>query len=87
MSNESKKTKHKSYEIKIKGRLGESWAEWFEPLLITYTEEGNTILKGELVDQAALQGVLTNLGNLNIELISVNPVEAESNPSIEEDDL
>ena len=72
MTEESKQNGPTIYEIIIKGRLDESWSEWFEPMTITYTEDGNTILTGRLADQAALQGILINLGNLNLELISVN---------------
>lgn len=86
MDNESKKSTHKSYEIKISGRLDESWAEWFEPLRIIHTQEGDTLLKGELPDQAALQGILVNLGNLNLALISVNSVEEEDALTLEDDD-
>ena len=60
------------YEIKIKGRLDESWSEWFEPMTIDHTEDANTVLRGFVPDQAALQSILANLGNLNLALISVS---------------
>jgi hypothetical protein len=65
------------YEVKVKGRLDESWTEWFKPMRIIHTDDGDTIIKGLLPDQAALQGLLINLGNLNLELISVNPAFEE----------
>ena len=77
MTEESKQNRPTIYAIKIKGRLDESWAEWFEPMTITHTEDGDTIIKGRLPDQAALQGILVNLGNLNLALISVNQVFEE----------
>ncbi len=77
MTEESKQNGPTIYEIKIKGRLDESWSEWFEPMTITHTEDGNTILMGRLADQAALQGVLINLGNLNLALISVNQADKD----------
>ena len=78
MSEDKRKVEQTIYTIKIKERLDDSWAEWFAPMTISYAEEGDTILTGELPDQAALQGILVNLGNLNLELISVNPAESES---------
>lgn len=85
MSEETQRNRPTTYIIKIKGRLDESWSEWFEPMIITHTDDGDTTLKGELSDQAALQGVIVNLGNLNLEIISVNPVE-EGNALGNEDD-
>ena len=45
------------YRIKIKGHLDTRWQEWFHGLTITQTDGGNTLLSGEIVDQAALHGV------------------------------
>ena len=78
MTEEPKVNQPTLYEIRIKGRLDESWSDWFGPLTITHTEDGDTILRGRLPDQAALQGVLINLGNLNLALISVNSIFEES---------
>jgi hypothetical protein len=44
------------YQIRIKGHLGCQWAEWFEGLTITLEENGETLLTGPVVDQAALHG-------------------------------
>lgn len=58
------------YEIHLKGYLDQYWAACFEGL--TLTHEGNsTILCGPLADQAALQCVLTNFGDLNLHLLLV----------------
>ncbi len=62
-------------EVRIKGQIAEHWSEWFEGLTITYTAEGETILSGELVDQAALYGVLAKLRDLGLPLQSVNSTE------------
>ena len=48
------------------------WQAWFEDLTITPTDDGNTMLHGFLVDQAALHGVLKRVNNLGLTLISVN---------------
>ena len=78
MNIESKKSHNLIYEIKIKGRLDEQWVDWFDPFVLQPTAEGDTILVGPVPDQAALQGILVNLSNLNLDLISVNQIEADS---------
>jgi hypothetical protein len=66
------------YEIRIRGHLDKEWAEWFEGLTLTHTDDGHTILTGPLAGQPALHGVLNRIRNLNLALVSVNRVE--SNP-------
>jgi hypothetical protein len=63
------------YEIRIKGHLDDRWTSWFEGLTLTLEDNGNTLLTGMLVDQAALQGLLKKVGALGMPLISVNPVK------------
>ena len=47
------------YQIRIKGHLGPQWTEWFEGMAVTTLEEnGDTLLTGPVVDQAALHGLL-----------------------------
>jgi len=72
------------YEIRIKGHLDESWADWFDGMRIRHEDNGETLLSGSLPDQAALHGVLNRLRDLGIQLISVNPVEDEQ-ASVDED--
>ena len=62
----------KTYEIKLKGHLNESWADWFDGLTITHEDDGTTTLTGEVVDQSALHGVLKKIRDLGLPLISVN---------------
>lgn len=66
------------YQIKIKGHLDPRWSEWFEGLTLSHEVDGNTILSGPVVDQAALFGILLKLHNLNLPLLSVNQVETEA---------
>ncbi len=66
MTVERKNSQIQTYQIKIKGRLDEQWADWFDPMTLKYTAEGDTLLVGPVSDQAALQGVLINLSNLNL---------------------
>ena len=53
--------KQSNYHIKIKGHLDTRWQDWFDGLTITLTDDGNTLLCGEVKDQAALHGVFKKL--------------------------
>src|SRR5215208_416738 len=66
-----------AYEIRVKGHLDESWSEWFDGLTITNLESGETVLRGEIVDQAALHGVLSKVRDLNLPLIAVSSAGPE----------
>lgn len=66
----------KVYQIRLKGRLGREWAAWFDGLTITQEEDGNTLLTGPVIDQAALYGILKKARNLGLPLLSVNVVDA-----------
>ena len=59
------------YEIRIKGRLDQSWSDWFANLQMTDLEGDETLLSGMLPDQSALHGLLERIRDLNITLISV----------------
>jgi hypothetical protein len=63
------------YEIRIKGHLDDRWTEWFEGLTIMLEEDGDTLLTGSVIDQAALHGLLKKVRDLGMPLISVKPVE------------
>ncbi|NOX87986.1 MAG: hypothetical protein GXO77_03100 [Calditrichaeota bacterium] len=64
------------YQIKIKGRLGSGWEDWFEGMTVKYNE-GITTLAGPVIDQAALHGLLIRIRDLGLYLISVNCVEPD----------
>jgi hypothetical protein len=64
-----------AYQIRIKGHLGRQWTDWFEGLAITLEENGDTLLTGPVVDQAALHGLLKKVRDLGTPLISVNRVK------------
>ena len=59
-------------EICIEGQLDETWSEWFEGFMVSHNEQNQTILVGELPDQAALYGLITKLRDLGLNLLSVN---------------
>ena len=60
------------YEIRLKGHLDDRWADWFEGLTITLEDNGDTLLTGPVVDQAALHGLLKRVRDLGMPLLSVN---------------
>ena len=64
------------YQIRIKGHLGREWTDWFEGLAITLEDNGETLLTGPVVDQAALHGLLRKVRDLGIPLLSVVCVKA-----------
>ncbi len=66
---------HIHYLIKIKNHLNTHWGDWFDGLTITKTADGNTILSGVIVDQAALHSVFKKIRDLGLTIISVNPQE------------
>ena len=63
------------YEIRIKGHLDDRWADWFGGLTITLEDNGDTLLTGPVVDQAALHGLLKKVRDLGMPLLSVTRVE------------
>jgi len=62
------------YQIRIKGHLGSRWMDWFDGLMITMEEDGNTFLQGPVIDQAALHGILKKIRDLGMPLLLVNCV-------------
>ncbi len=63
------------YQIRIKSHLSRHWADWFGGMTITALDSGETLLTGQVVDQAALHGVLKKVRDLGIALVSVRPVK------------
>ena len=64
------------YQIRLKGHLGPHWSGWFEGLTITALDNGDTLLTGPVIDQAALFGVLRKVANLGMPLVSVECIQA-----------
>ena len=66
-----------SYQIRLKGHLGQRWMDWFEGLTITLEADGHTLLNGPVPDQSALHGILKKVRDLGMPLLSVNSIGPE----------
>ncbi len=64
-------------EIRVKGQIDKDWSGWFEGLEITHTDQDETVLTGEVVDQAALYGLIAKLRDLGLPLLSVSTLEMD----------
>jgi hypothetical protein len=71
--------------IKIKGKLDESWAEWFEGFDLTCQEPDETILSGLVKDQSAFYGLIGKLRDLGMQLTAVNSSGIENGSYLPED--
>ena len=65
------------YEICLQGQLHARWADWFDGMTIALDNNGNTLLSGTIVDQAALHGILKKVRDAGLTLLSVNSVKPE----------
>ena len=71
------------YRIRIKGHLSSHWAEWFDGMTITHLDNGETIVEGPVIDQAALHGMLNHIRDLGLPLMAVDRVEQGENANNE----
>ena len=62
------------YEVRFRGMIDPRWADWFDGFSLIPLENGDTLLRGLVRDQSELRGVLEKIADLNLSLISVNPV-------------
>ena len=63
------------YQIRVQSHLGSDWADWFDGLTIALEDNGDTLLTGPVIDQAALHGLLKKVRDLGMPLLSVIRVE------------
>ena len=66
------------YEIRLAGHLDGRWAAWFEGLSLSHAADGTTVIRGPVVDQAALHGLLGKVRDLGLPLVAVVRVDPES---------
>ena len=62
----------RQYEIRLKGHLEARWAGWFDGLSLTQESDGTTVIRGSVIDQAALHGLLSKVRDLGLPLIAVS---------------
>lgn len=70
------------FQIRIKGHLDRQWTDWFDGMVITLEEDGDTLLTGPVADQAALHGLLKKMRDLGMTLVSFNPVLPDQGESL-----
>jgi hypothetical protein len=66
-----------AYEIRVQGHLDSRWSAWFDGLVLTTDDDGTTLLRGQVADQAALHGLLDRMRDLGLPLVSVLQVDPD----------
>ena len=65
------------YEIRLKGHLDARWSAWFDGMSLTQDSDGTTVLRGTVVDQAALHGLLQRVRDIGLPLVSITHVDSK----------
>ena len=65
------------YEIRLKGHLEARWTTWFDGLSLTQESDGTTVIRGSVIDQAALHGLLSKVRELGLPLIAVTQLDSK----------
>jgi hypothetical protein len=68
------------YEIRVRGRLGPRWAAWFDGLSLAPGDDGTTVIRGPVADQAALHGLLQKLRDVGLPLVSLAQLPPDPTP-------
>ncbi len=76
MQRQPKRKSAENYQIVVQGKIPTYREQWFEGMRIHYDSSGNTLFTGELMDQAALHGVLEKIRDLGLNLISVKLLDS-----------
>ena len=69
------------YEIRVQGRLGDRWVSWFDEMALRTDDAGVTTLRGRVVDQAALHGLLARVRDIGLPLLAVERIADPSEPT------
>ena len=75
MADTQNQTQPTQYYIRLQGHLDSGWGDWFGSVTVTSADDGTTLLICEVIDQAALHGLLRQIRDLGLPLISVNRVD------------
>ena len=75
MTNKPNANEPACYQIRISGQLGEQWNAWFEHMTLTQIDDGDSLITGPVIDQAALHGLLRKIRDLGLPLISINRLQ------------
>lgn len=75
MSDEKKPCPNQTYEVRLKGHLDHDWGDWFGGVTVTQQADDTTLLTCQVMDQAALHGLLRQIRDLGLPLISVNRID------------
>src|SRR5437588_2299066 len=73
------------YQIRIKGHLGREWTDWFGGLTLTLEDNGETLLTGPVVDQAALYGLLRKVRDVAMPLHAARACETRPSSAVASD--
>lgn len=65
------------YEIRVQGHLAPRWTAWFDGLSLTRDSDGTTVIHGQVVDQAALHGLLQKVRDTGLPLVSVTRIDPD----------
>jgi hypothetical protein len=65
------------YEIRIQGRLDDRWSAWLNGFDLSHTDDGATVLRGPVTDQAALHGLLHKVRDIGLPLVSVTRTDPD----------
>jgi hypothetical protein len=74
-SNKDQAESEMVYEIRVRGHMDRQWANWFNGMSITLEENGDTLLTGPVIDQAALHGLLRRIRDLGMPLLALTCIE------------
>ena len=66
---------NEEFEIVVQGHIDREWQDLFEGFSLEHLPDGTTLLRGEVVDQPALQGILMRISSLGWNLLRVEQIK------------